>query len=164
MRTQKKTSEALNFNNRIHKLRERIREQLAKGTSPQKLAMTVAGGIILGLFPIIGATSLLCIGAAFAFRLNHVFIQVVNYTVYPLQVVLFIPFLKAGNHFFQLNGHAVNYHHLFQTFKTDTLAALGEFGAIILSAILLWAVIALPLSFLLYRSSLKYLKRVRVKI
>jgi len=154
----------LNFRKHIHTFRERLREQLAKGTSPQKLAMTVAGGIILGLFPIIGATSLLCIGAAYAFRLNHVFIQVVNYTVYPLQLILFIPLMKAGNQFFQLTGHAVNYQHLFQTFKTDTLAALGEFGAIILSAILLWALIALPLSFLLYRSSLKYLKRVRVKI
>lgn len=164
MATEKHNQQALKVNNHIHNLRKRIREQLAKGTTPQKLAMTVAVGIILGLFPIVGATSLLCIGAAFAFRLNHVFIQVVNYTVYPLQVVLFIPFLKAGNHFFQLTGHTVNYQHLFQTFKTDTLAALGEFGTIILSAILLWAVIALPLSLLLYRSSLKYLKRVRVKI
>ena len=151
-------------NKKLQKITRKIRQLLAEGTSPQKLALTVATGSTIGLFPVVGVTSALCVGAAIPLRLNLVFIQVVNYMVYPIQLVLFIPYLKAGNHFFQLTQHPVNYQNLLHIVQTDTMAALGEFGYLLLSAILLWAVIALPLSFILYRSSLKYLKRVQVKI
>jgi hypothetical protein len=40
---------------------------------------------------------------------------------------------------------------------------MGEFGYLLLSAILLWLIAALPLSILLYRSSLKYIKRLGIK-
>jgi uncharacterized protein (DUF2062 family) len=136
---------------------------MAEGTSPQKLSMTIAMGIILGLFPLIGATSLLCLGASFALGLNKVFIQMVNYLVYPVQLVLFIPLIKTGNQVFNFTGSTVDYQNLLYIFKTDTLAAMGEFGYLLLSAILLWLIAALPLSILLYRSSLKYIKRLGIK-
>lgn len=136
---------------------------MAEGTSPQKLSMTIAMGIILGLFPLIGATSLLCLGASFALGLNKVFIQMVNYLVYPVQLVLFIPLIKAGNQVFNFTGSAIDYQNLLHIFKTDTLAAMGEFGYLLLSAILVWLIAALPLSILLYRSSLKYIKRLGIK-
>ena len=143
---------------------QKIRHLLLEGTSPQKLSLSIAAGAILGLFPIVGATSLLCLGASFALGLNKVFIQMVNYLVYPLQLVLFIPFIKAGHHVFQFAGTPVDYHNLLHVFKTNTFTALGEFGYLLLSGIILWAVISVPLSFLLYRSSLKYIKRLNVKI
>ena len=37
--------------------------QLKQGVTPEKLALTVALGLVLGIFPILGATTLLC-GAA----------------------------------------------------------------------------------------------------
>jgi len=143
---------------------QRIRHLLLEGTSPQKLSLTIAAGIILGLFPIVGATSLLCLGASFALGLNKIFIQMVNYLVYPIQLVLFIPFIKAGHHVFQFAGTPVDYQNLLHIFKTNTFAALGEFGYLLLSGIILWALISVPLSFILYRSSLKYIKRLNVKI
>ncbi len=147
----------------LHKGTQKIRQLMAEGTSPQKLSMTIAMGIILGLFPLIGATSLLCLGASFALGLNKVFIQMVNYLVYPVQLVLFIPLIKTGNQVFNLTGSAIDYQNLLHIFKTDTLAAMGEFGYLLLSAILVWLIAALPLSILLYRSSLKYIKRLGIK-
>ena len=153
----------LKFRENLHKGTQKIRQLMAEGTSPQKLSMTIAIGIILGLFPLIGATSLLCLGASFALGLNKVFIQMVNYLVYPVQLVLFIPLIKAGNQVFNFSGSTVDYQNLFHIFKTDTLAAMGEFGYLLLSAILLWLILALPLSVLLYSSSLKYIKRLGIK-
>lgn len=153
----------MKFRENLHKGTQKIRQLMAEGTSPQKLSMTIAIGIILGLFPLIGATSLLCLGASFALGLNKVFIQMVNYLVYPVQLVLFIPLIKAGNQVFNFSGSTVDYQNLFHIFKTDTLAAMGEFGYLLLSAILLWLILALPLSVLLYSSSLKYIKRLGIK-
>ena len=154
----------MKLNKKLHKITQKIRQLLAEGTTPKKLALTIAMGIIFGLFPVVGVTSALCFGAAIPLRLNLIFIQAVNYLFYPLQLILFIPYMKAGNHLFNLTQHTVDYQHMLHIIKTDVWSALGEFGYLILSAILLWAIIALPLSIILYSSSLKYIKRLHIKI
>jgi hypothetical protein len=44
---------------------------LAQGLTPERLAVS----LVLGLFPVVGVTTLLCLAAGFAFRLNHVALQ-----------------------------------------------------------------------------------------
>ncbi len=44
--------------------------QLKQGATPEKLALTVALGFILGVFPILGSATLLCGLVAWALRLN----------------------------------------------------------------------------------------------
>lgn len=53
--------------------------QLKQGATPEKLALTVALGFVLGVFPILGSATLLCGLAAWALRLNQPVIQIVNY-------------------------------------------------------------------------------------
>ena len=61
---------------------------LRQGITPEKIALSIAFGIALGVFPVIGATTLLCAAAAIVLRLNLPAIQLVNYFVYPLQIAL----------------------------------------------------------------------------
>ena len=74
--------------------------QLRQGITPQKIALTLALGGVLGIFPILGATTLLCAVAGVWLRLNQPIIQLVNYLVYPLQIALLIPFYRAGERLF----------------------------------------------------------------
>lgn len=73
---------------------------LRQGVTPEKMAWSIALGIALGLFPVIGTTTILCALAALAFRLNLPAIQIVNYFVYPLQIALLLPFYRAGEWLF----------------------------------------------------------------
>lgn len=57
---------------------------LRQGVTPEKIAISIVLGVILGVFPVLGATTLLCAGAAILFRLNLPAIQLVNYVMYPL--------------------------------------------------------------------------------
>jgi uncharacterized protein (DUF2062 family) len=73
---------------------------LRQGTTPTRLAITLAVGICIGCFPVLGATTMLCILVAFAFGLNQAAIQVGNYLAFPLQLLLTIPFLRLGERIF----------------------------------------------------------------
>src|SRR5579871_1971275 len=73
---------------------------LSQGITPHKIALTLVLGVLLGVIPLIGASTTLCLVAAFAFRLNLPLIQLVNYLMYPLQIVLLIPFVQAGQRLF----------------------------------------------------------------
>ena len=69
---------------------------LGQGHTPEKVALSVALGITLGLFPIFGTTTLLCVAAAMALRLNHPAIQITNQLMYPIQIPLIVVFIRLG--------------------------------------------------------------------
>ncbi len=77
-----------------------IVELLRQGVTPEKMALNLALGVALGVFPVLGTTTALCALAALILRLNLPAIQIVNYFVYPLQIALLIPFFRAGEQLF----------------------------------------------------------------
>ncbi len=60
------------------------------------MALSLALGAAIGVFPALGTTTALCALVAFIWRLNLPAIQIVNYFVYPVQLALIIPFFRAG--------------------------------------------------------------------
>ncbi|HTP67094.1 MAG TPA: DUF2062 domain-containing protein [Geobacteraceae bacterium] len=122
---------------------------LKGGLSPRKLALTLALGSVIGILPVLWGTTLLCVLAAALFRLNQVSIQAVNYLVYPIQLALFIPFLRMGERFFPgAPGMTVNAH------GGPIYAFLARAGSSNIKAVGAWTIIALPLALVLYGISL----------
>jgi uncharacterized protein (DUF2062 family) len=77
-----------------------IVELLRQGVTPEKMALSLALGVALGVFPVLGTTTALCALVGFIWRLNLPAIQIVNYFVYPLQIALLIPFFRLGEQLF----------------------------------------------------------------
>lgn len=68
------------------------------GESASRTAWTVALGFAVGMFPLLGVTTLACLLLAAALRLKRAPIQFGNYVAFPLQLILLIPFLRLGEH------------------------------------------------------------------
>ncbi len=73
---------------------------LRQGLTPDKLAVTLALGFVIGCFPVLGLTTVICAGVALLLRLNLPAIQVGNYLAFPLQFLLMIPFMRLGERIF----------------------------------------------------------------
>jgi uncharacterized protein (DUF2062 family) len=69
---------------------------LRMGATPKTLAWSLAIGMMIGLNPLIGTTTLLCLAVAGCFRLNVVASQIANHTMFPLEVALVLPFIRLG--------------------------------------------------------------------
>ena len=80
------------------RLIEPIVELLRQGVTPDKIALSLAFGLGLGIFPVLGVSTVLCTVVSIAFRLNLPAIQLVNYLASPLQILLIIPFVRVGEH------------------------------------------------------------------
>ena len=78
------------------KLVDPILGLLRQGLAPRELALCLALGIGIGLFPVLGISTLLLAVIALVKRLNFAAIQLVNYLIYPLQLLLIIPFVRLG--------------------------------------------------------------------
>jgi uncharacterized protein (DUF2062 family) len=81
-------------------LRRRVRDplvaELRQGATPEAVSAAVVVSFAIAIIPFIGLTTLLCLVAGRLFRLNHVVMQIVNHTAFPLQVLLIVPFVRLG--------------------------------------------------------------------
>ena len=69
-----------------HRIVEPLMAMLRQGTTPRKLSCSLACGVVCGLFPVLGTTTMVSAGVALAFGLNLPAVQLVNYLIYPLQL------------------------------------------------------------------------------
>ncbi len=74
--------------------------QLRGGVSPRRLAWSLALGIVIGINPSVGITTVLVVLLAWAFGLNQIASQIGAQAVAPFHLLLFIPFIELGVHLF----------------------------------------------------------------
>ena len=77
---------------------------LRQGTSPRRLALTLALGFAIGCIPVVGIPTVLCAALAQAMRLNQPAIQAANYAAMPLQLFLIVPFVRFPLFAFRVAG------------------------------------------------------------
>lgn len=125
--------------------------QLRQGTSPEKIALSIALGVVLGIFPILGATTLLCGVVAWRLRLNQPLIQLTNYLMYPVHLLMLLPFYRAGETLFQQPHVPIfSVDELAHRFIASPLAFLRDYSLVGLYGVVVWSLVALPLAVLLY--------------
>lgn len=119
--------------------------QLRQGTSPKMIAVTVAAGCVLSLFPILGSTTILCGIVAAAFGLNQPLIQTVNYLLYPAQIALLFPLYRTGEWLFQQPPVPLfSLTELTARFWNSPGQFFIDYGLVAVYGIVAWALIALP--------------------
>jgi uncharacterized protein (DUF2062 family) len=125
---------------------------LGQGHTPEKVALSLALGVALGLFPIFGTTTLLCLLAGVALRLNHPALQVANQLMYPVQIPLILVFVRLGEY---VAGRAVVAAVPVATASAaGPWAAMARVGTAGLHGILGWAVVAPLVAALAYAVAL----------
>jgi uncharacterized protein (DUF2062 family) len=123
---------------------------LKQGITPEKLALSLAFGLVLGTFPVLGSTTLLCAAAAFMFGLNLPAIQLVNYFIYPLQLVLIIPFMHMGERLTGAIPSRLSLSEMVALGKGDMAHAAGQLWGFASHAIFAWMILAPAMGFVLY--------------
>ncbi|MBC7385238.1 MAG: DUF2062 domain-containing protein [Cryobacterium sp.] len=133
--------------------------QLKQGISPEKLASSVAWAGVLGIFPILGATTGLCLIVGQWKKLNQVALQTINYLITPLHLLLIPIFIKIGEKFFGLNSVTFDPRILVPEFFASPGVFFQRYGASALSGISVWAIVAYPLYRLLFSLFSVFLKK-----
>lgn len=127
-----------------------IKKSLLKGTSAEKLSVSLALGFIIGLIPLYGLTTVIVAMVAVILRQNLIIMQIAHFIVQPLQIILLIPFLKLGNSVFLKTEYAFTLQQYIVLFKNDFWNAISDFWKVNLSAVAIWFIISVPLFVICY--------------
>jgi hypothetical protein len=104
---------------------------------PERIALLVAVGLALGVFPIMGFPTALCLLAALGLRLNAAALQALNNASTPLQLALALPLARVGA-------------WLCRGATPGGGSTAGTLAGAALHAVAGWACICVPLGALLY--------------
>src|SRR5882757_1006352 len=115
---------------------------LRMGASPEKLAWSIAAGLLIGINPILGSTTVLCLALAFVFRLNVAASQLGNHIVYPLELILVIPFIRVASRIFHTAPMPLSAKELLHAAREHPLTLSLQLWLWEWHAFLLWTAIA----------------------
>lgn len=136
------------------KILDPLARQLTQGVSPDRLALALSLGLVLGTFPVLGATTALCALAGVALRLNQPAIQVANYVAYPLQLALFVPFFQAGAWLLGAPPVGFTVAEVSEALARDPWGTVASYAGANARAVVAWAVVA-PVAALALRHALR---------
>ena len=137
-----------------------LKAQLTQGVTPERLALALSLGITLGLFPVLGVTTLLCGVVAAVLKLNQPAVQVANFAAYPVQLALFVPFFHAGARLFAQPPLDITVKQLRAEVHADRWGTMVHYAGANLRAVAAWAVVAPLVAALLYVMLKPLLRRV----
>ena len=118
---------------------------LKQGLTPQILALSMTSGIIIGIIPLLGTTTAICTMVAIVFRMNLLVTQIGNWLVYPIQILLVVPFIILGEYLFG-SPSTLDPSHIVTLLRTDLFTTLRLFSKMILHATIAWMICA-PFAF-----------------
>jgi uncharacterized protein (DUF2062 family) len=142
------------------KLVRPIIDLLKQGVTPEKMALSMALGVTLGIFPALGWTTALCAMAALALRLNLPAIQIVNYFMYPAQIALLIPFFRLGEWVFRAPRLAISVPQIYAMIHASIWNAIRLLWTTTWHAIVVWCVVAPIVTGIVYIILTPVLRRV----
>lgn len=133
----------------LKKIKEILEEQLKKGTTPSKISLAITLGLILGIVPFPGINTALCFFLAWRLKLNVAILQLINYVAFPLQILLFIPYIKIAT---AISGITSNFplDKLWEMISNHPAQIINNVFTLLLQGVILWFVTAIPLYFICY--------------
>ena len=124
---------------------------LKQGVTPEKLALSLSLGTAIGLVPVLGISTALCALAAVVLKLNMPAVQLVNYLLTPLQLILIIPQLRFGELLANAPRFPITLEAGLALLSHGVINAVQILATAIVHATLGWIVLAPLLAFVLYR-------------
>jgi uncharacterized protein (DUF2062 family) len=115
---------------------------LSEGLAPSRLALCVAVGVVIGTIPVLGVSTVLCTLVALLFRLNLPAIQLAQWAMAPIQLLLIIPFVRLGEWLLRAPPQPLSLKAGAALMQQGVGAAVVALWDAIVHASLAWALVA----------------------
>ncbi|MEO6568706.1 MAG: DUF2062 domain-containing protein [Opitutaceae bacterium] len=152
------------------RVRDPIVAQLTQGITPEKIALTIAVGSALALYPMLGVTSLFCFIAGVMLRLNQPIIQVINYLCFPIHLTTIYYCWRWGDRLFGTPHPRMRVREtaelMWELLWNDPAQLVHRFGMTLYHATVVWALLAPLWIVVIYytsRTTLREIARIRAE-
>lgn len=141
-----------------------VLNQLTQGVTPDRIAATLAVGTVCSLLPFLGFTTLLNLGAGVALRMNQPILQALNQLLGPLQLLLILVYVRAGELLWGHTGEGFTIGEMIREFHDLSLVEFVlQFGWAGIHAASAWAITSPIVAAAIYYGARPLLRRAGVR-
>ena len=115
--------------------------QLTQGLTPEKIALTIAIGSSIAMFPLLGTTTIICLIVGVFMKLNQPIIQTVNYACTPIHLPFIFYSFKWGERLFGAAHSRLEMRVMRRLLVEDPMQFARDYGATAFHAIVVWAIL-----------------------
>jgi uncharacterized protein (DUF2062 family) len=142
-------------------IKKGIATWLTTGLEPDKIALTFSLGLVIGIIPVFGLATILCLAISRIFRLNMAIIQFANFISTPLMLATIMPFYKFGN--LLLRSVVSGNYEPVKLNWNDPELLFWEASWSVAGALMLWAVLAPFAVLILYTIFQQIIHKVKIR-
>ena len=115
--------------------------QLTQGLTPEKIALTIAIGSSIAMFPLLGTTTIICLIVGVFMKLNQPIIQAVNYACTPIHIPFIFYSFKWGERLFGAEHSRLEMRVMRRLLFEDPLQFVRDYSLTAAHAIVVWAIL-----------------------
>jgi len=136
----------------------RVIALLKQGLTVRHVSLGLALALTVAVFPVVVLPMVVCALLGALLGLNQPLMQTINYVVGPIQIMLFLPFMRLGEYVFGFKPFPLDMEALRTILDKDMADIMRELGVAIGHAAAGWALCAPFLFVILYCGLLGCLK------
>jgi uncharacterized protein (DUF2062 family) len=143
---------------RLNEVKDKTTALLKQGLTPKELSQSIIMSGLISTIPILGVSTFMITTVSFKRKLNLPVMIALSYLMWPVQIMLIIPFIRVGEFIFSVpqNHHTVE--EIISSFQNSFFQTLSQLSFELLCGLGGWLFTAVPVAFVVYWVSLLFLK------
>lgn len=132
---------------------------MKQGLTPKELSQSLIVSGLISTIPIFGVSTFMITTVSLKRKLNLPVMISLSYLMWPIQILLIIPFIRVGEFIFSVprNHHTVD--EIISSFQNSFFQTLSHLSFELLCGLGGWFLTAVPLAVVIYWVSLLFLKK-----
>jgi uncharacterized protein (DUF2062 family) len=148
---------------KFNKVKEKTTALFKQGLTPKELTQSIIVSGLISTIPILGLSTFMITTVSLKSKLNLPVMLALSYLLWPIQVLLIIPFIRVGEFIFSVprNHHAVE--EIISSFQNSFFQTLSHLSFELLCGFGGWLLTAVPFAVGVYWVSLLFLNGKKIQ-
>ncbi|HWS60838.1 MAG TPA: DUF2062 domain-containing protein [Flavobacterium sp.] len=142
----------------FYKVKDKSTALLKQGLTPKELSQSLIVSGLLSTIPILGVSTFMITTVSLKQKLNLPIMISFSYLLWPVQILLIIPFIRVGEFIFSVPQNHHTIERIINSFQTSFFQTLSLLTFELLCGLGGWLLTAVPLAAGIYWISLLFLK------
>jgi len=143
---------------RLNKVKDKTTALLKQGLTPRELIQSIIVSGLISTVPILGVSTFMITAVSLKRKLNLPVMISMSYLLWPVQILLIIPFIRVGEFIFSVPRNHYTVEEIINSFQNSFFQTLTQLSYALVCGLGGWLFTAGPIAVGIYGVSLLFLK------
>ena len=144
---------------KIYTLKDKVTALFKQGLSPMLLSQSIIASGALSIIPILGVSTFILTALSIKKKLNLPIMIAISYLMWPIQILLIIPFIRVGEFIFSVPSSHHTAEEIINSFQNNFSQTLNHLSFELLCGLGGWLLTVVPVSIGTYLIVFLFLKK-----